>query len=119
MADTPVPGAARRGQPPRQPAQPGRGRRVLRAFLWIGAALLLVESIFGERGFTAMIEARRQHQALQQSLDLLRAENADLRSQARRLREDPTAIEEVARRDLGLIAPGEKVFIIKDAKPAK
>ena len=57
---------------------------------------------------------------MQQSLDHLRAENAALRSQARRLREDPTAIEEVARRDLGLIAPGEIVFIIKDAKaPAK
>lgn len=87
--------------------------------LWVGAALLLVESIFGERGFTAMIEARRQHQALQQSLDRLRSENAALRGEARRLREDPTAIEEIARRDLRLIAPGETVFIIKDATPAK
>jgi cell division protein FtsB len=119
MADRSAQGAAKRTQSTGQPGQPGRGRRVLRAVLWIGAALLLVESLFGERGFTAMIEARRQQQALQTSLDRLRAENARLRAEARRLREDPTAIEEVARRDLRLIAPGEKLFIIKDAKPAK
>lgn len=115
MPSLPAPGSSRRTPPPR-PAG-GRGRRVLRAALWAGAALLLVESLFGERGFTAMIEARRQHQALQSSLDRLRAENVRLRDDARRLREDPDAIEEAARRDLGLISPGEKIFIIKDAKP--
>ena len=47
-----------------------------------------------------------------------RAENARLREEARRLREDPRAIEEIARRELGLIKPGEKVFIIKDVPAA-
>ena len=87
--------------------------------MWVGAALLLVESIFGERGFSAMIEARKQHHAMQRSLDQLRDENSALRGQARRLKEDPKAIEEIARRDLRLLAEGEVVFIIKDAKPAK
>ena len=99
--------------------KPGRGRRALKAALWIGAILVLAESLFGERGFTAMLDARKQHHAMQSSLDRLRAENAALRGQARRLREDPKAIEEIARRDLRLLAPGEIVFIIKDAKPAK
>jgi cell division protein FtsB len=49
----------------------------------------------------------------------LRAENARLREVARRLREDPSAIEEIARRELGLIRPGERVFIVKDVPPAK
>ena len=35
-----------------------------------------------------------------------------------RLRTDPAAGEERARRDLGLIKPGEKVFIIRDVGPA-
>ena len=87
--------------------------------MWVGAALLLVESIFGERGFSAMIQARKQHHTMQHSLDQLRDENAALRSRARRLKEDPKAIEELARRDLRLQAEGEIVFIIKDAKPAK
>jgi cell division protein FtsB len=35
------------------------------------------------------------------------------------LREDPAAIEDIARRDLGLIKPGEKLFIIKDVVPGE
>ena len=31
---------------------------------------------------------------------------------------DPEALEEIARKDLGLIKPGEKLFIIRDAPPA-
>lgn len=98
--------------------QPGRSRRVFQAILLAGAALLLVESLVGDRGLTAMLEARRQHQALQGSVDRLRASNAALRQQAQSLRESPDAIEEAARRDLHLIGQGEKVFIIKDAAPA-
>jgi cell division protein FtsB len=47
----------------------------------------------------------------------VREENARLRDEARRLREDPRTIEEIARRELGLIKPGEKLFIIKDVTP--
>ena len=64
-----------------------------------------------------MIEARKQHQAAEAALDRLRAENAALRSQAKRLKEDPSAIEEAARRELGMIKDGELVVIVKDAKP--
>jgi cell division protein FtsB len=39
-----------------------------------------------------------------------------LREEARRLREEPSAIEEIARRELGLIKPGEKLFIIREAQ---
>jgi cell division protein FtsB len=115
MTDAPTSRPGRRMLPPKT----GRGRRALHAAMWIGALLLMAESMFGERGFTAMIEARKQHHAMQSSLDQLRAENAALRSRARRLREDPEAIEEIARRDLRLLAPGEIVFIVKDAKGDK
>jgi cell division protein FtsB len=40
-----------------------------------------------------------------------------LREDARRLREDPAAIEEIARRELGLMSPGEKLFIIRNVEP--
>ena len=49
-----------------------------------------------------------------------RTENDRLREQIRRLSgEDPTAIEEIARRELGLIRPGERLFIIRDVTPAR
>jgi len=45
----------------------------------------------------------------------MRRENAQLREQARRLREeDPGAIEAAARKQLGMIKPGEMLFIVKD-----
>ena len=99
--------------------QPGRRRRMFQVILLAGAVLLLVESLVGDRGLTAMLDARRQHQELQSSVNRLRASNAALRNQAQALRESPAAIEEAARRDLNLIAPGEKVFIIKDAAPRR
>ena len=65
-----------------------------------------------------MLRARREGETLAATIARLRIENAGLSEQARRLREDASAIEEVARRELGLIKPGEKVFIIKDVPPA-
>ena len=66
-----------------------------------------------------MLRARQEYETVAASIAALHAENARLREQARRLREDPAAIEEVARRELGLIKPGETVFIIKDVPPSK
>jgi cell division protein FtsB len=82
------------------------------------AIILVVESLFGSRGLSAMMDARHQYQSISADVDRLRAENLRLRYEAKRLRDDPAAIEEAARRDLGFAAPGEKVFIIRDAKPA-
>ena len=52
-----------------------------------------------------------------QALADVRTDNARLREEARRLQEDPSAIEDLARRELGLIKPGEKLFILKDVPP--
>ena len=70
--------------------------------------------ISGEKGLLALLQARREYAALERSLERAREENAGLRDMARRLREDPAAIEEQARRELGLIKPGEVLFIVKD-----
>ena len=66
-----------------------------------------------------MIRARRQYDELSATISHQRMDNARLRDEARRLSEDPSTIEEIARRELGLIRPGERVFIIKDLPPAK
>ena len=59
--------------------------------------------------------ASRQESYLADRIAALKLENDALREQARRLREDPALIEEVARREFGLIRPGERVFIIRPA----
>lgn len=79
--------------------------------------VLLVDAFVGDKGLLAMMQAREQYRLLEQSLADARAENARLRDEARRLREDPAAIEEIARRELGLMRPGEKLFIVRDVEP--
>lgn len=94
-----------------------RGRLVRYLIVAVGC-VLIIDALVGDRGFLAMLKARQQFRTLEGALARSRAENAQLRDDARELREDPRAIEALARRELGLIRPGEKLFIVKDAKPA-
>ena len=95
-------------------------RRIASMLLFFIVCVLVVDALVGEQGLVATMRARKQYDRLASELARLRAENGSLREEARRLREDPAAIEEIARRELGLISPGEKLFIIKDiAPPAK
>jgi len=94
--------------------QPGRSRRIVQFLLLFVAAVIIVDVLVGDRGLLAMLRARHHHDELAATIARQQAENARLREEARRLLEDPSAIEEIARRDLGLIKPGEKVFIFKD-----
>jgi cell division protein FtsB len=81
----------------------------------IGIALvLMVNALVGDNGYLAGLRARREHDKAIESLTKLQIENAQLKEQQRRLRDDPAAIEEAARRDLGLIRPGETLVIIHD-----
>jgi cell division protein FtsB len=89
------------------------GRTLHFAIIFIGC-VIGADALVGERGLLVMIQARQQYRALQESLADARAENARLREQARQLREVPAAIEDQARRELGLIRPGEKLFIIRE-----
>jgi cell division protein FtsB len=90
------------------------GRRLLQYLLILVTVAVVADALVGEKGLVTMLEARRHYQALEQSLEQARATNEDLRDQARRLREDPDAIEDIARRELSLIKPGEKLFIVTD-----
>ncbi len=108
----------RKPQPPASTApQPAR-RRTFQLLLAFVTLVLVINALVGDRGLTETLRAREQHQALRTSIDRLRGENARLRDEVRRLLSDPATIEALARQELGLIKPGELLFIIKDAKPA-
>ncbi|MSO30923.1 MAG: septum formation initiator family protein [Acidobacteria bacterium] len=97
-------------------ARPRRQRALRYVFLLV-SAVLVTDALVGEKGLLAMMQAREQYRILERSLGQVRAENARLREDSRRLREDPAAVEELARRELGLIKSGEKLFIVKDVAP--
>jgi cell division protein FtsB len=95
------------------PAWRRRGLHLLLVFVTL---VLVIDALVGEKGLMESMRARRQYDQLARSLEDLKRENARLRDNARRLREDPTAIESLAREELGLVRPGEVVFILKDVK---
>jgi cell division protein FtsB len=82
--------------------------------------VLVVDALFGEKGFVDTMRARRQYRQVAAALAQKRAENTRLREEIRLLRDDPKRIEAVAREDLGLMREGEVLFIVHDEKaPAK
>jgi cell division protein FtsB len=93
-------------------------RRALNFLLVFATVVLLADALVGERGLVATTRARRVSGELAYKVDKLRRENKQLRESARRLREDPTTIESLAREELGLIRPGEVLVVVKDRKPA-
>lgn len=94
--------------------QPRRRRRALENTLLVIACVLVIDALVGDKGLLAMLQARQTYRDLEQSLVDVRAENADLREEGKELRESLSAVEDVARGELGLIMPGEKLFIVKD-----
>jgi cell division protein FtsB len=107
----------------RVPVNPGkpearRGRRGILLALSFLVGFLVFDGLAGERGSLALVRARQQYAQLAARLDRARAENARLLDENRRLTSDPAAIEEIARRELGLIEPGERLFIVRDVSSA-
>jgi cell division protein FtsB len=102
-----------------KPETTPRGRRLLRVGLIIVTSVVLVDAFVGEKGLVALMRARDVEAAVRQELQAARQENQQSLEQARRYREDAATLEELARRDLGFIKPGEKLFIIRDLPPAR
>ena len=87
---------------------------MFQALLVFVAAVLVINALFGEKGLIESMKVRRQYRELASSIAQLKRENAGFRDEAVRLRMDPRAIERLAREELGLISPGELLFIVTD-----
>lgn len=95
-----------------------RRRRLISYGLFGFSLVLMVNALVGEHGYLATLRAGHDYRALRQDLENRRAENQELLQQIRRIRTDPAALEEAAREKLGLIKPGETLYILKDRVPA-
>lgn len=76
--------------------------------------VLVVDALVGDKGLLETMRARKQYAEVAAGLKALDQENDRLRVQIRRLTDDPETIESVAREELGLVRPGELVFVVKD-----
>ena len=79
---------------------------VLTAF---GAAALLMLT-YGGQSLARVWQMKHEVESLEREIVTLRAETGRLTALVSRLRSDPELIEQVAREDLGLVKPGERVL---------
>ena len=89
-------------------------RRTFQLILLFVVSVLVANAVIGERGLLASRTASQAKQQLAADIAALRAENDRLRIESRGLQSDPSAIEAAARQDLGLIRPGEVIFLLQD-----
>ena len=79
---------------------------VLTAF---GAATLITLG-YGGQSLARVWHMKHEVESLEREISTLRAETGRLTALVMRLRSDPDLIEQVAREDLGLVKPGERVL---------
>ncbi|MBA2303543.1 MAG: septum formation initiator family protein [Acidobacteria bacterium] len=88
----------------------------LRRALIFATVSVLVNSLVGERSLAETVRARREYAQAEARLQDLRRDNASLLDYAARLARDPRTIEAVARGELGLIHPGEVLFVLQPVR---
>ena len=76
----------------------------------------MVHALVGENGYVATIRAEREYAEVTAALAAQREENDRLLTRLHRLKTDPAELEAAARRQLGLIRPGETLVIIRDLR---
>lgn len=97
-----------------------RGTAPARRFVWVAAGFGIwgvAYSFFGAGGLVGVHRARADVQELQQDIVVAEQDNQALRERIRLLRNDPVTIEREARERLGLVKPGEKVYLLPPLPP--
>jgi cell division protein FtsB len=82
------------------------------ALLAMGALLLLI--LLGSKGLADLRELRADRNALMVENERLAKENLALYHEIDRLKNDSAYIENIARKELGMVAKGEVVFKVRN-----
>jgi cell division protein FtsB len=117
VQDSPTPLRRRKPAPAAPPAWSPLRTRLLNFVLVFVTVVLVVDALVGDKGLLDTMRARRQHAEISAAIVRKKQENARLREEIRRYLEDPSAIEALARQELGLMRDGEILFIVRDTRP--
>jgi len=80
---------------------------------WIVAgvlAVLFAAAFLGDKGVLQLLRLRTEVEALHRDVQTLEAENERLSRVIADLHDNPAVIERIAREELGLVRPGERVL---------
>jgi cell division protein FtsB len=75
-----------------------------------GVGLLLISDVFGTHGVLAMRRSQQQAEEIQKQINQLNQQNEQLAKRVKELKTDPSAIEHIAREEMGLARKGEIIF---------
>lgn len=89
-----------------QTKRPRRGLIIFLCFL----GLLLLLSLLGDRSLVQLYRMVQVKADLERQIVDLKEENALLEQEVKAMHHFPSRAEEIARRDLGLVRPGEIVY---------
>ena len=91
-------------------------RKALFVLFWFIAVSLAFNSLFGDMGLIQGYRQRTLLARLRHEVTTLRQVNDRLTADIADLRHDPYRIEQIAREELGLTAPGEILFLFQDSE---
>jgi len=86
-----------------------RYRRILIPILLIGSVMIFF-TVFGDKGLLQVYRLKRELKEIERVNRELQQENERLRAEINNLRTNKKYIEELARRELGLVKKGEIVY---------
>lgn len=81
--------------------------------VWIVAGilgLLVAAAVLGDNGALQLWRLKSEVETLHKEVQALEAENDRLTQAITELRDDPSVLERIAREELGLVRPGERVL---------
>jgi cell division protein FtsB len=81
-----------------------------RQILGLALFALLAHDVFGPHGFIAMRRTQKEIEQIREQIGKMNDENKSLADQVNSLKSDPKAIERIAREEMGLARPGERIF---------
>lgn len=95
------------------PSRRERARPLWHYVAGLAISVALANLMLGEKGLVETLRVDREHRRLTSTLATIRQQNQRLKERIAR-HDDPAVIEELARRNLGMIKPGEVVVVVKD-----
>lgn len=87
-----------------------RSGRLVFLITLVISSIALAFALFRPGGVLEVYQLSGRIEAAKEEIEALRGENARLREEIQALREDPRTLERIAREELGLVRPGEKVY---------
>lgn len=91
-----------------------RRQKIATAVIFIAMFNFMLVVLFGDNGLVELNRLRRTHQNLLNENARLTQENLDMYRSIDRLQNDPSYVENIARRELGMIRADELIFKFRD-----